>query len=109
MNDLEFSRSGAGEPLVLIHGIGDTRAAWTTVVEPLSEQFEVFAVDLPGFGASKALPGSESSTPAAFARVVASWMDAQNLRTAHLAGSSLGGWVALELAALGRARTVLGL
>lgn len=109
MSDLEFSRSGGGDPLVLIHGIGDTRAAWTTVIEPLSGQFEVFAVDLPGFGASKELPATETPTAEGLAAAVASWMDAHDLETAHLVGSSLGGWVALELAALGRARTVLGL
>ncbi len=109
MSDLEFSRSGTGDPLLLIHGIGDTRAAWTTVVDPLSEQFDVIAVDLPGFGASKKLPATETPTPDALARAVAAWMDAQDLDSVHVAGSSLGGWIALELAALGRARTVLGL
>jgi pimeloyl-ACP methyl ester carboxylesterase len=109
MNDLDFSRSGAGDPLVLIHGIGDTRAAWTTVSEPLSAHFEVFAVDLPGFGASPGLSGDGVPDARGLAQAVARWMDAQGIDRAHLAGSSLGGWVALELAALGRARTVLGL
>jgi pimeloyl-ACP methyl ester carboxylesterase len=109
MSDLEFSRSGAGEPLVLLHGIGDTRAAWTTVVEPLSARHEVFAVDLPGFGTSPGLPATETPTPQALARAVAAWMDGQGLSKAHFAGSSLGGWVSLELAGLGRARTVVGL
>lgn len=109
MSDLQFSRSGSGEPLVLIHGIGDTRAAWTTVVEPLSAYHEVFAVDLPGFGKSTALPETETPNAPALARAVADWMDDQGLSTTHLVGSSLGGWVSLELAALGRARTVLGL
>ena len=31
MSTLEFDRLGAGDPLVLVHGIGDSRAAWTTV------------------------------------------------------------------------------
>src|ERR1700712_2106498 len=105
MSALEFSRSGAGEPLVLLHGIGDTRAAWTTVLGPLSASHDVFAVDLPGFGKSSVLPATETPTPPALARAVAAWMDEQGLRTAHLVGSSLGGWVSLELAGMGRART----
>jgi pimeloyl-ACP methyl ester carboxylesterase len=109
MSNLQFSRSGSGEPLVLIHGIGDTRAAWSTVVEPLSEHHEVYAVDLPGFGRTPALPATVTPTPQALARVVAAWMDGQGLASAHLVGSSLGGWVSLEVAGLGRARTVLGL
>ncbi len=109
MSTLEFDRLGAGDPLLLVHGIGDSRAAWTTVVEPLSASFEVFAVDLPGFGISPTLRGVDRPSPEDLAGAVAEWMDEQSIPTAHIVGSSLGGWVALELAALGRARTVLGL
>ncbi|MDQ1635715.1 MAG: hypothetical protein QOJ32_2524 [Frankiaceae bacterium] len=109
MSTLEFDRLGAGDPLVLVHGIGDSRAAWTTVVKPLAESFEVYAVDLPGFGVSPTLEDGRTPSPRALAAAVVTWMDEQELPTAHIVGSSLGGWVALELAALGRARTVLGL
>jgi pimeloyl-ACP methyl ester carboxylesterase len=109
MTGLKFSRSGAGEPLLLLHGIGDTRAAWTQVIGPLSTRHEVLAVDLPGFGTSPALPEDERPTPQALAQAVAAWLDTQGLERVHIAGSSLGGWVALELAALGRAYTVVGL
>ena len=109
MSGLQFSRAGAGDPLVLIHGIGDTRAAWTTLIEPLSAHHEVYAVDLPGFGTSPGLPATETPDAPALARAVATWMDQQGLETVHLAGSSLGGWVSLELARMGLARTVLGL
>lgn len=109
MSTLEFTTVGSGDPLLLVHGIGDTRAAWTTVLEPLARTHQVFAVDLPGFGASLPLGPDDTPSPQALARAVASWMDEHALEKVHVVGSSLGGWVALELAHLGRARTVLGL
>src|SRR4051794_11056728 len=45
-----FSRSGAGAPLLLLHGLGSSRAGWDPVVPPLAEHFDVVAVDLPASG-----------------------------------------------------------
>ena len=59
-----YSRSGQGEPLVLLHGIGSSRDAWDAVVPALAERFDVIAVDLPGFGASAPLPaGTDRAQP----------------------------------------------
>ena len=93
---LNHVRSGSGEPLVLMHGIGDTLAAWDPVRELLSAHHEVIAVDLPGFGRSRML--GETPTPEALARAVAAFMGAQPF---HAAGNSLGGGIALELAKAG--------
>ena len=94
---LNHVRSGTGEPLVLLHGVGDTLAAWTPVREILARDHEVIAVDLPGFGRSRMLSG-ETPTPAALARAVAAFMGGQDF---HVAGNSLGGGIALELAKAG--------
>ena len=48
MTTLTFTRSGAGAPLVLLHGIGSSRQAWDPVIPALAEHFDVLAVDLPG-------------------------------------------------------------
>jgi pimeloyl-ACP methyl ester carboxylesterase len=48
MTTLTFIRSGAGAPLVLLHGIGSSRQAWDPVIPALAEHFDVLAVDLPG-------------------------------------------------------------
>jgi pimeloyl-ACP methyl ester carboxylesterase len=105
---LHFRRQGAGEPLVLLHGIGGELCVWQPVLDPLAEAFDVIAVDLPGFGRSRALPEGVTPTPAALARAVGALLDELGLDRAHVAGNSLGGWVALELAVQGRALTVTG-
>ena len=66
----------------------------------------MLAVDLPGFGHSPPLPAGQPCTPEALADAVEAAMDAAGFETAHLAGNSLGGWIALTLARRGRARTV---
>jgi pimeloyl-ACP methyl ester carboxylesterase len=47
---LSHDRSGAGTPLVLIHGLGSARTVWSLVTPSLGKSFEVLAVDLPGHG-----------------------------------------------------------
>ena len=54
---LAHVRRGSGPPLVLIHGIGSQWQMWKPVLERLSREREVVAVDLPGFGDSASLPG----------------------------------------------------
>ena len=103
---LHHERRGQGEPLLLIHGLGSELCAWEPVLDALAEHHDVIAVDLPGFGHSK--PLRDDPTPAALAGAVAAFMDELGLERAHVAGNSLGGWVALELAKLGRAQTVTG-
>ena len=56
MTTLAFTRSGAGAPLVLLHGIGLSRHSWDPVIPALAGHFDVIAVDLPGFGDSEPLP-----------------------------------------------------
>jgi pimeloyl-ACP methyl ester carboxylesterase len=100
MPSLAYTRSGAGAPLVLLHGIGSSRRAWGPVVPALAAHFTVIAVDLPGFGDSRPVPAHIEPTPAALAAAVAQLLDDLGLTSPHLAGNSLGGWVALELAAI---------
>ncbi len=102
---LDLHRGGSGEPLVLLHGIGHTWRGWRPMLPLLERRFDVLAPDLPGFGRSAALPDGTPPTPAALAAAVAEAMDEAGFATAHLAGNSLGGWVALELARRGRARS----
>jgi pimeloyl-ACP methyl ester carboxylesterase len=107
--ELDQHRGGSGEPLVLVHGIGHTWRAWKPMLPRLEERFDVLAVDLPGFGHSPALPAGTDPTPAALADAVAAAMDDAGFESAHVAGNSLGGWIALELARRGRARTCVAI
>jgi pimeloyl-ACP methyl ester carboxylesterase len=106
---LDHHRGGSGEPLVLIHGIGHTWRGWKPMLPLLEERFDVLAVDMPGFGHSEPFPPHVDSTPEALADAVEDEMARAGFDRAHIAGNSLGGWVALELARRGRAETVTAL
>jgi pimeloyl-ACP methyl ester carboxylesterase len=94
-----FDRSGNGPPLVLLHALGLSRASWDPVVPMLAEHFDVIAVDLPGFGDSPSLPVGVEPSPGALAAAVATFLDDLGVERPAVVGNSVGGWVALELAA----------
>src|SRR5207247_2686659 len=91
---------------VLLHGIGSSRRAWDPVIAALAERFDVIAVDLPGFGDSAPLPPGVEPRPSALAAAVAGLLDDLGITAPHIAGNSLGGWVALELAGIRPAASV---
>lgn len=101
-------RGGAGPPLVLLHGIGGTWREWSPVLPALQSHFDVLAIDLPGFGESPPLVGS-APTIQSLADAVERELEASGFDRAHVVGNSSGGWIALELARRGRARTVVAL
>jgi pimeloyl-ACP methyl ester carboxylesterase len=101
---LAYDRTGRGEPLVLLHGQGFSRRCWDPIVDTLAAQRDVIAVDLPGHGDSPRQPKGTGSAPHDLAVAVAELLDELGLSTAHAAGNSSGGWVALELGRLQRAR-----
>lgn len=105
---IAYERAGRGEPLVLLHPLGADRQVWRPVMEPLSRERDVIAVDLPGFGASPPLPDDPPPSPDRLAAALVALLESLDLAEgrAHLAGNSLGGWVALEAAADGHAASV---
>ncbi|MFL5843846.1 MAG: alpha/beta fold hydrolase [Solirubrobacteraceae bacterium] len=105
---LSFDRRGSGEPLVLLHGIGSRWQAFLPVLPTLAERFEVWSLDLPGFGASPP-PSRPIGSIADLTDQVAGWMAEQGIEGAHVAGNSTGGAVALELAARGLAASACAL
>jgi pimeloyl-ACP methyl ester carboxylesterase len=88
---------GAGPTLVQIHGIGTGHRNFDLLTPLLASSFRVVDVDLPGYGESDAIPDPRSI--GAFAAAVAEWLDAQGLAPAHVHGTSMGGLVAMALAA----------
>jgi pimeloyl-ACP methyl ester carboxylesterase len=103
---LSFERRGRGEPLVLLHPLGGEWQVWEPVLDVLAAHRDVIALDMPGFGGSAPLPAEVVPTPAELARAIAHAFDALGIEAPHVAGNSLGAWVALELAAARRARSV---
>ncbi|MFR9806842.1 alpha/beta fold hydrolase [Pseudonocardia sp. RS010] len=101
-------RGGGGRPLLLLHGIGMTWHAWEPVLSRLSATREVIAPTLPGHaGGPPAPPGPV--TVSSLADAVESWLDEIDRPVVDVAGNSFGGWLALELARRGRARSVVAL
>jgi pimeloyl-ACP methyl ester carboxylesterase len=100
-------RAGAGPPLVLIHGFSDTWRTWQLVLPALERRHDVLALTLPGHAGGPPIDGP--ITDELLADAVERAMDDAGFETAHLVGNSLGGYVALQLAARGRARTVVAL
>ena len=98
-------RGGTGPPLVCLHGFTDTWRTWELVLPALERHHEVLALTLPGHAGGPPLRGEPDDS--VLGDAVEAAMDAAGLTTAHLVGNSLGGYVALQLAARGRAKTVV--
>ena len=108
-NNLAHHRTGAGEPLILLHGVGESAVGWQPIHQALSDHYDVIAVDLPGFGHSPGLPAGVAPTAAALADAVEGELDRLGLAQFHVAGYSLGARVALELATRGRTLSVIAI
>jgi pimeloyl-ACP methyl ester carboxylesterase len=92
-----------GEAVVLVHGLGPNGARdWAKVVPALAQRYEVFALDLPGFGRSD--KGNELYSPDNFARVIEKALAPKIGRPFALIGHSLGAAVSLAYAAAHPAR-----
>ena len=89
--------TGHGPDVVLIHGLGSTKSSFVDAAAILSRDYGVHAIDMPGFGQSSK-PATASYSPAWLAETVRETLDALGIERAHVAGNSLGGRVAIELA-----------
>ncbi|WP_428956309.1 alpha/beta fold hydrolase [Streptomyces sp. cg35] len=92
-----YERTGAGEPLLLLHGIGHHWQAWQPVLQILAAERDVIAVDLPGFGTSPALPEGLAYDLSSVVPVLDAFCRELEIDRPHVAGNSLGGLLALEL------------
>ena len=89
-------QAGSGPPVVLLHGLGATKASFLPTVEALADHHRVIAIDLPGFGDSDKPLRAPYHAPY-FANAVAALLDALGLDEADVVGNSMGGRVAIEL------------
>ena len=101
---MRYHREGSGRPLVLIHKLGSRRQVWKPILPELAARFDVIAVDLPGFGESP--PDDGPADVPHFADRVVALLDSLGITRPAVAGSSLGGAVALALGRRGVARSV---
>ncbi len=86
-----------GSPAVLLHGLGSCGDDWPLQVQVLTDRRRVITPDLPGHGRSTPLPGR--ARIADFGDAVLRLLEARREPPVHLVGLSLGGAVALQLAA----------
>jgi pimeloyl-ACP methyl ester carboxylesterase len=94
-----------GSPLVLLHGFLDSPRTWDLVLPALRRHREVLAPALAGHAGGPPIEGDITDT--LLADAVERVMDEAGFESADLVGNSLGGYVALQLAARGRARSVV--
>lgn len=95
-NRVAYLDEGAGDVLLLIHGIGGSSDCWRNVVHKLAERHRVIAVDLLGHGQSDKPRGDYSL--GAFAVWLRDFLDALHIREVTVVGHSFGGGVALQFA-----------
>jgi pimeloyl-ACP methyl ester carboxylesterase len=92
---------------VLVHTLGTDHRMWDPVIGRLARERDVIAVDMPGFGGSPPLDDGAPAPAADLAAAIAHFLrDDLDIERPHVAGNSLGGWVALELGLQHAARTV---
>lgn len=88
--------AGTGEPVLMLHGLGGTKASFLPTVAALAPEFRTIAVDSLGFGDSDK-PLGASYGPRYQAEAVADLLDTLELERAHFIGHSMGGRIAIEL------------
>jgi pimeloyl-ACP methyl ester carboxylesterase len=94
--DMSLIEAGAGDAVIMLHGLGATKASFLPTIHALTPDYRAIAVDLPGFGDSdKPLWGAYDAP--FFARAIVALLDALDLDRTHVVGNSMGGRVALEL------------
>ena len=98
-------RGGSGEPLVLVHGFLDTWRTWELVLPALERRHDVLVPTLAGHAGGP--PLREPPDAEALVDPLEQALDEAGFGTAHVAGNSLGGYLALRLAERGRARSVV--
>lgn len=92
---IRLMRGGRGAPLLFLHGGGGI-GIWLPCMERLAKKFDVIVPEHPGFGASDTPDWLDNI--ADLANFYLEFLDQLDLREVHLVGSSLGGWIAAELA-----------
>ncbi|MGI8761418.1 MAG: alpha/beta fold hydrolase [Jatrophihabitantaceae bacterium] len=93
---LAYLTRGAGEPMLMIAGLGYASWSWSRQLPALAEKFQVITVDNRGTGASDKPSGPYSI--ALLAEDMVNVLDVLSLGSAHVVGASMGGYIAMSLA-----------
>ncbi len=96
-------QAGAGEPVVLLHGLAGSYRWWRYTLPDLTDRFRVYAPELIGFGSSRPVRRAPTGI-GELAELLLAWLDAQAIERTHLIGHSMGGQISIHLAAKWPAR-----
>jgi pimeloyl-ACP methyl ester carboxylesterase len=91
---IHYTSEGSGPPLVLLHGVMASLHTWDGWVEQLASSFRIIRIDLPGFGLSDHLTDPEHYSPEHSIALFDKLREAFGLERFHIAGNSLGGFMA---------------
>src|SRR4051812_13678 len=94
---VRYVEGGSGPPVVLVHGLAGSTRWWATTIPALLPHYRVLLVDLPGFGGQHGR--AYRFVLAEAAAWLRTWMDALRLPAVHLVGHSMGGYLAMQVAA----------
>lgn len=92
-----FTEDAKRPALVLVHGLGSAATIWKSLIPQLLPHFSVVAVDLPGHGEAHINEGEAVDPQSLATAIVDAVADELNYSEMHVAGNSLGGWIALEM------------
>src|SRR5687768_17243579 len=91
---VHYEVAGEGPAVVLIHGLSGSGRWWAYNVPALAQQYQVYNVDLVGFGRSR----GQRLVLREAAGWFTEWLNIAGIREAHLVGHSMGGYIAMEVA-----------
>lgn len=90
---LNYTRNGSGEVIILIHGFLGGISIFDKIIEPLTDRFDVIAIDLPGHGKSEV--GEDDYTMYRYAEEIVDVLVAEKVEKAFWIGHSMGGYITL--------------
>jgi pimeloyl-ACP methyl ester carboxylesterase len=105
-----YSETGSGRPLILLHGIGMSHVVWNALIPNLAATRRMIAFDIAGFGLTPPLPdGTYPTTANLIDGLERSMREIGLSLPVDICGNSLGGYMALEAARRGLARSVVAI
>jgi len=105
-----YSEAGSGRPLILLHGIGMSHVVWNALIPNLAATRRMIAFDIAGFGLTPPLPDGTHPTTANLVDGLERSIRGIGLSSpVDICGNSLGGYMALEAARRGLARSVVAI
>ena len=96
----QFTEDPKKPALVLVHGLGSAGTIWKSLIPQLIKYFTIYAIDLPGHGVAPIEPDEKVDPQSLAAAIVDEVSKTHGVQQMHVAGNSLGGWIALEMGAV---------